>query len=290
MTKVTRCSCWHQNFNPKGLSAPALGLYTCIKSWKKIVWNQTSKRFFFKLVANDGSDERFLLTSKFCPLGLSAPDLQLYTFIKSWKDMYKVTDWRFFLSLQQMTMVIRPSSWYQNFGPNGLSAPTLGLCLNFFSSITTDFNISSAFRWAIQDEWSSGFIMWLYLKSKILLNGRTPQNSMYTGGQCHRLCRSGVLIQWCRNTCIRAIRNIHWGLFELRHDKTNKISVRPAKTQIRLGECPVWSESSLCAWWVAKDPSFLHADSEDSDQTGADLSLRWAHTHFVGFVMSQLIS
>ena len=31
---------------------------------------------------------------------------------------------------------------------------------------------------------------------------------------------------------------------------------------------PVWSESSLCAQWVAKDPSFLRADSEDSDQTG----------------------
>ena len=28
------------------------------------------------------------------------------------------------------------------------------------------------------------------------------------------------------------------------------------------------SVSSLCAQWVAKDPSFLHADSEDSDQTG----------------------
>ena len=26
---------------------------------------------------------------------------------------------------------------------------------------------------------------------------------------------------------------------------------------------PVWSESLLCAQWVAKDPSFLHADSED---------------------------
>ena len=28
--------------------------------------------------------------------------------------------------------------------------------LNFFSSVTTDFNISSALRWAIQDQWSSG--------------------------------------------------------------------------------------------------------------------------------------
>ena len=39
------------------------------------------------------------------------------------------------------------------------------------------------------------------------------------------------------------------------------------------------SESSLCAQWVAKDPLFLHADSEDPDQTQADVSLRWAHTH-----------
>ena len=50
---------------------------------------------------------------------------------------------------------------------------------------------------------------------------------------------------------------------EPRHDKTNKMSVRPAKTQISLGIRPVWSESSLCAQWVAKDPRFLHADSED---------------------------
>ena len=35
---------------------------------------------------------------------------------------------------------------------------------------------------------------------------------------------------------------------EPRHDKTNKVSVRPAKTQISLGIRPVWSESSLSAW------------------------------------------
>ena len=68
--------------------------------------------------------------------------------------------------------------------------------------------------------------------------------------------------------------------------------VRPAKTQISMGICPVWSESSLCAQWVAKDTSFLHADSEDSDQTGRMPRLIWvfavAH-HFVGFVMMRLI-
>ena len=57
--------------------------------------------------------------------------------------------------------------------------------------------------------------------------------------------------------------------------KTNKVSVRPAKTQISLGIRPVWSEPSLCAQWVAKDPSFLHADSEDSDQTGRMPRLIW---------------
>ena len=57
-------------------------------------------------------------------------------------------------------------------------------------------------------------------------------------------------------------------LYEPPHDKTNIMTVRPAKTQINLGVRPVWAASSLCAQWVVKDPSFLHADSEDSDQTG----------------------
>ena len=37
------------------------------------------------------------------------------------------------------------------------------------------------------------------------------------------------------------------------HDKTNKMSVLPR------GE----DSDQLCAQWVTKDPSFLHADSED---------------------------
>ena len=34
-------------------------------------------------------------------------------------------------------------------------------------------------------------------------------------------------------------------------------------------------QSSLCAKWVAKGPSFLHADSKDSDQTGQMPRLIW---------------
>ena len=70
--------------------------------------------------------------------------------------------------------------------------------------------------------------------------------------------------------------------------------VRPGKTQISLGIRPVWSESSLCALMVAKGLVFLHADSEDSDQTGRMSRLIWVFAgrtcHFVCFIIRRLKS
>ena len=99
-----------------------------------------------------------------------------------------------------MTTVMRPSCWHKNFGPNGLSAPAQGLCLNFFSSITTDFNISSALRWAIQDQWSSGFTnfmpeylhFWLrnvpiYVVDAITVSGKRCQN------WCHKFKKTSCM-------------------------------------------------------------------------------------------------
>ena len=78
--------------------------------------------------------------------------------------------------------------------------------------------------------------------------------------------------------------------FESPHDKTNNVAVHPAKTQISLGIRPVWSESSLSAWRKLGSLATHWAHSEGSDQTvHADLSLRWAHSHFVGFDMRWLI-
>ena len=81
-------------------------------------------------------------------------------------------------------------------------------------------------------------------------------------------------------------------LYEPPHDKINNVALRLAKTQISLGIRPVWSESLLCAFWVAKDPRFLQADSEDSDQTGRTPRLIWVFggrtCHFVGFVVRRL--
>ena len=62
---------------------------------------------------------------------------------------------------------------------------------------------------------------------------------------------------------------------EPRHDKTNKMSVRPAKTQISLGIRPVWSESSLSAWRKLGSLATHWAHSEDSDQTGRIPRLIW---------------
>ena len=86
--------------------------------------------------------------------------------------------------------------------------------------------------------------------------------------------------------------NCNW-FHKLPHDKANKMTVCPGKTQISLGNCQVWSESSLCAQWVTKEPSFRHADSEDSDQTGRMPRLIWVFLgrtcHFVCFDMRQLM-
>ena len=55
--------------------------------------------------------------------------------------------------------------------------------------------------------------------------------------------------------------------FEPQHDKSNKNSVHNAKTHISLRIHPVWSESSLCAQQVTKEPSFQLADNDYSDKT-----------------------
>ena len=51
--------------------------------------------------------------------------------------------------------------------------------------------------------------------------------------------------------------------------------MHPVKIQIRA----VWSESSLYAFWIAKDSKFLHGGHENSDQT---VRMRRLISAFVG--------
>ena len=81
--------------------------------------------------------------------------------------------------------------------------------------------------------------------------------------------------------------NIIWYLRCLM-TKPTKWNVRPAKTQISLGIHAVWSVFAvhMKEAWVLSYP--LSAQQRLWSDW-ADLSLRWAHSHFVGFVMRRLI-
>ena len=76
------------------------------------------------------------------------------------------------------------------------------------------------------------------------------------------------------------------GKYEPRHDKTNKASVRPAKTQISLGNRPVWSESSLSAWRNLGSLATHWAHSKDSDKTGRMPRVIWV---FAGRTLTLLV-
>ena len=102
---------------------------------------------------------------------------------------------------------------------------------------------------------------------------------------------TGTRTRTTRVTAI-ALLVLRTGELKMSHrmSKPIKWPVRQAKTQISLGICPVWSESSLYAEWVAKDQSFIHANrKKDSDQTGHMPRLISVFSgltgHFVGFVM-----
>ena len=65
--------------------------------------------------------------------------------------------------------------------------------------------------------------------------------------------------------------------YEPPHDKTNKVTCAPSELRSSWASAQS-DQSSLCAQWVAKNPSFLQVDSE-TDQTGqmprAHISVCW---------------
>ena len=80
---------------------------------------------------------------------------------------------------------------------------------------------------------------------------------------------------------------ISWdGSFEPPHDKTNNVALRPGKTQISLGICPVWSESSLSAWRSLGSLANNWVHSEEADQTGRMPRLIWV---FAGRTVTLLV-
>ena len=93
--------------------------------------------------------------------------------------------------------------------------------------------------------------------------------------------------------CKRRVSWFDWQatVAEPGHDKTNKVSVHPAKTQISLGIRPVWSvfavrlKKARILSYPLSAQRRLWSGWADAK---ADLSFRWAHTYFVGVIMSWL--
>ena len=67
------------------------------------------------------------------------------------------------------------------------------------------------------------------------------------------------------------------------HDKTKKMIMCPAKTQISLRICPVWSESMLSARRKLGSLATHWAHSEDSNQTGQMPRLIWIFAGWQSF-------
>ena len=150
--------------------------------------------------------------------------------------------------------IIQTASWQNQ--PNDMSQISLGICpvcrvfaVHMKKAWVFSYPLSK--QWRLWSDWVDAWVIWVF--------------SLGTQSFCW-FCREVAHIMY--STFVHL-------LYEPPHDKINNVAVRPAKTHISLGIRPVWSESSLCPQWVAKDPSFLHVDSEDSDQTGRMPKLIW---------------
>ena len=118
--------------------------------------------------------------------------------------------------------------------------------------------------------------------------GLTSQSTIFQS------CRDGAIASWVINQYFRGVKCLAQGhntaavgleprtsRSGVRHSTTepprspNKMSVHPAKTQISLSICPVWSESLLSAWRNLVPLATHWAHSEDYDQTGRMPRLIW---------------
>ena len=149
MIEVIKASCWDQKFVPKGFSALAPGLYTCIKSLKLYKIRFRTDHFE---TCNIWAKRKGLSVWFVCSC------LGLYTCEK------KTHKTRFFLNWQQMGIVIRNFCWHQNFVPMGLSVPALWLyTLQSLYNATSYNTILVTTRPGLAPKWSFSYSFFMNL-------------------------------------------------------------------------------------------------------------------------------
>ena len=90
--------------------------------------------------------------------------------------------------------------------------------------------------------------------------GFLPALTVYSFFIRNQICCKDFLAVWM---ALEIAISFKYSYLSRHMTKPTKWHVCPVMTQISLGICPVWSQSLLCAVWVAKDPLFLQLDSED---------------------------
>ena len=101
---------------------------------------------------------------------------------------------------------------------------------------------------SVYSELLRGSILTNQLLCKCLLDYRHTRMELFTLRTKNNRYSSTFQII-CQN--LFSEQSISIQTFEPPRDKTKNVSVRPAETQVSLGIRPDWSESSLCAQWVA---------------------------------------
>ena len=129
-------------------------------------------------------------------------------------------------------------SWVSNF-----------FCFISFGNKWLNFNFITLHLWKKITWGLTYFDQFILLKSSFVKIAKMSR-PMWKRYLSHRRTANAQASPHMRaRTCMLFSQNPCCSLtqYERQHDKTNKMTVRPAKTQISLGIHPVWSESSLCA-------------------------------------------
>ena len=140
----------------------------------------------------------------------------------------------------------------------------------------------------------SEFFIWKFsffvVKFSVYLNGQVFV--MYLNVRS----RNPKIIKWEKQPALTDLssRSCHFFFYiylnlSLGTAFTAKSHVGSAKTQINLHIIAVWSESSLGILWVAKEAKYLHAASEDSDQTVRMRRLIWLFAGCTGKIVGNAL-
>ena len=140
MVEVIKAFCWHQKFVPKGFSALAPGLYTCIKSLKMCI-----KSDFEEIILNlqhmGKVIRNFCWHQNFVPKGLSVPALGLYACINHFKMCLKSYFKEIVLKLVTNGQSDKGFLLTSTFVPKGLNAPALYKSIKIYTRTRCEVSV-----------------------------------------------------------------------------------------------------------------------------------------------------